>query len=334
MSTYSLCTFNSLPICLHTYESNNYILLKQDVGYYKDRENGAFMAARCVKRFYSLLDHLLNSTEQMYKAEKNIRRYFSYIINGVDELYKGINDPDIKISVKVRGFVVFKWLTQFPHRASQVQFVNGTTLVNASAYLVDLIALDFSGVFNRFAIYDQVILFTRHTMYLSDVRTSQTAGLSVPNQVCVPGFRVQLAHLSDYFRTTSIAAHELGHSLGAVHDGEGTAIACRADDGFIMAPSLAVFDTNKEYSHNPWLFSSCSIEAFTKTLFNKPALTIKPVFNQLELDEWNKFLAKLPGQKYSPSMQCQVIVGPASTHCGVCTKCTRMTCDVVYALEP
>ncbi|KAL3861725.1 hypothetical protein ACJMK2_007749, partial [Sinanodonta woodiana] len=110
------------------------------------------------------------------------------------------------------------------------------------------------------------------------------------------------------------------YSLGAVHDGDDTARGCKAEDGYIMAPVLHKFLPNKPYTSNPWIFSMCSVEAFKRTIVHKPDLKKKPVYTQPELDQWNKFMAKLPGQKYSPSKQCQLIIGPGSSSCEVCTK--------------
>ncbi|KAL3861393.1 hypothetical protein ACJMK2_007428 [Sinanodonta woodiana] len=108
-------------------------------------------------------------------------------------------------------------------------------------------------------------------------------------------------------------------SLGAVHDGEGEAISCQAEDGYIMTPGIPVFDSNKLYSKNPWLFSTCSVEAFKKTLANKDCVTRKPVYNEAEIDEWNKFMNKLPGQKYTYSEQCELTFGRGYAYCGVWT---------------
>ncbi|XP_075744729.1 venom metalloproteinase BumaMPs1 isoform X2 [Rhipicephalus microplus] len=50
--------------------------------------------------------------------------------------------------------------------------------------------------------------------------------------------------------------HELGHLLGAYHDGEGSSTKCHAADGYIMSP--------KSYGANHEKFSSCSLAAISK----------------------------------------------------------------------
>ncbi|KAL3861675.1 hypothetical protein ACJMK2_007699, partial [Sinanodonta woodiana] len=139
--------------------------------------------------------------------------------------------------------------------------------------------------------------------------------LSIGPHVCVPGYRVQIVRMGDYFWTMSSTAHELGHNLGAVHDGEGDATDCKAEDQFIMSPALPVSIEGKAYSRNPWLFSNCSVNAFKSTLRDKDCVTKTPNFAPHELDEFNKFVSRLPGEKYSASVQCHLINGPGSRYC-------------------
>ena len=68
------------------------------------------------------------------------------------------------------------------------------------------------------------------------------------------------------FNEIQNTAHELGHLLGAVHDGtsyEGiNAIACPATGNNIMTPSVGSF----YYPNAMYYFSKCSVEAFKNTL--------------------------------------------------------------------
>ncbi|KAK3586202.1 hypothetical protein CHS0354_003886 [Potamilus streckersoni] len=151
---------------------------------------------------------------------------------------------------------------------------------------------------------------------LSTSHSQLAFGYSMHGFVCDLGGRVQLVYSQDYVFTVSTTAHELGHSLGAEHDGEGEAAACKAEDKFIMSPSTSHFQLNKNYSRNPWIFSNCSVESFIKTLANKTCLFTKNVYSDEQMKEWKVFMEKLPGELYSPNEQCQIIYGPGSFYCG------------------
>ncbi|KAL3871393.1 hypothetical protein ACJMK2_039397 [Sinanodonta woodiana] len=132
--------------------------------------------------------------------------------------------------------------------------------------------------------------------------------------------------MGDFFSTVTNAAHELGHNLGAFHDGEGDAKACNPDDQFIMAPDDKEFIENELYSRNPWLFSNCSIESFKKTLQNKTCVTNKGVF--FNNGEWMRYVTKEPGEAYYVNEQCALINGPNSKSCGAASPktCLFMKC--------
>ncbi|KAL3861481.1 hypothetical protein ACJMK2_007514, partial [Sinanodonta woodiana] len=258
----------------------------------------------------------VESTKRDAKALKNTRRYLSHIMNGVNQLYRGIGDPEIEINVYIRAFLVFPWMANFPHFISKVQHVNGTKMIDANYYITDLGNWDLSPKEHlKLPDYDQVILITRYEMYRGNITNLRIGGLSIGPHVCVPGYRVQIVRMGDYFWTMSSTAHELGHNLGAAHDGEGDATDCKAEDQFIMSPALPVFVEGKAYSRNPWLFSNCSVNAFKRTLRNKDCVTKTPNFATHELDEFNKFVSRLPGEKYSASVQCHLINGPGSRYC-------------------
>ncbi|KAL3861674.1 hypothetical protein ACJMK2_007698, partial [Sinanodonta woodiana] len=111
----------------------------EDVAYYQDRENGAFVTARCVKRLNGQCD-----------------------ISIVNQLYRGIGDPEIEINVYIRAFLVFPWMANFPHFISKVQHVNDTKMIDANYYITDLGNWDLSPKEHlKLPDYDQVILVTR-----------------------------------------------------------------------------------------------------------------------------------------------------------------------------
>jgi len=40
------------------------------------------------------------------EAKVNLKKYFSHVFNGVDMLYRTIDDPELSFSVAIAGFVI------------------------------------------------------------------------------------------------------------------------------------------------------------------------------------------------------------------------------------
>lgn len=91
-----------------------------------------------------------------------------------------------------------------------------------------------------------------------------TAGIAYVGTVCSAERGVSLS-MSSYGTTISslIMAHELGHNLGANHDGEAGTACASVGGGFIMAPAVSGFAT----------FSSCSLGVMQQTLGSASCVT-------------------------------------------------------------
>ncbi|KAL3892098.1 hypothetical protein ACJMK2_004335 [Sinanodonta woodiana] len=139
--------------------------------------------------------------------------------------------------------------------------------------------------------------------------------------VCDLGLRTSIIQAGHYQRTVQAATHELGHTLGADHDGDGDAVACKSEDLFIMTKHTGHINKERPYIKNLWIFSSCSVESFKKTLKTKEC--VKHPSLRLNTDEWT--MKRQPGEVFTPQEQCVIIYGPGSKFYGVCTLCF-LTC--------
>ncbi|KAL3888135.1 hypothetical protein ACJMK2_000515, partial [Sinanodonta woodiana] len=239
--------------------------------------------------------------------------------------YQRIEDPRISINIFLREFVIFKRETDFPHKKSRVITRNGKSMIESGDYLNDLSAWDKKTGSVRLPPYDHAMLFTRHEMY-EEAANDSVGGYSPIGGICEMGNRISVIRQRDYFWTISTAAHELGHNLGAVHDGEGEAIACNSSDFFILSDQEIQFSPDKTYSRNPWLFSICSVESFKKTLKHRDcARNAGVVYDPTELMTYMK---TMPGQVYTNDRQCEFFRGRGSTYCQAAPEhiCSFMRC--------
>lgn len=79
----------------------------------------------------------------------------------------------------------------------------------------------------------------------------RTAGLAYINSVCHRSFGVSLSQQGpDPWTGALLAAHELGHNLGALHDGESNSPCASTPRTFLMAPSII----------GNGIFSQCSLD--------------------------------------------------------------------------
>ncbi|KAL3856577.1 hypothetical protein ACJMK2_011312 [Sinanodonta woodiana] len=254
-----------------------------------------------------------------------IREAYSHILNGVNLLYKGIEDKSIEIHVTLVKFFMFKTFLEFPHNVSLPKSKDGVQYVDARRYLDDIGGWD-KKVGQHKANYDHAMLFTRYDLYEDFIANNEHTGMSFQSNICDIGYRVSVIEVRDFFWSIDTAAHELGHNLGAVHDGEGVATACPSEDYFIMTSYEREFQEGETYSRNPWLFSNCSVVSFKDLLVQKSKLlTPSDVFDQ---NEWMAYVQQQPGERYTNDMQCEFTHGPKSRFCGAVNAdiCLFMKC--------
>ncbi|XP_066594955.1 A disintegrin and metalloproteinase with thrombospondin motifs adt-2 [Prorops nasuta] len=140
-------------------------------------------------------------------------------------------------------------------------------------------------------------------------KNPSTMGLAIVSGVCVTEYSCVIAELgttnvygkpypSAGFNSVYIAAHEIGHNLGMLHDSTGN--ACPRD-GYIMSPSRGVSGET--------IWSSCSKEVAMDLGRTKPCL-LDGTLLDYEVDDsldHTQFL-ELPGRKWHAKRQCEFLL--------------------------
>uniref|UniRef100_A0A2C9LSC4 Peptidase M12B domain-containing protein n=1 Tax=Biomphalaria glabrata TaxID=6526 RepID=A0A2C9LSC4_BIOGL len=138
------------------------------------------------------------------------------------------------------------------------------------------------------------------TMILDD---GELLGLAYMSQVCRnDGKSSSIVYDAGTYSSILTAAHELGHSLSAEHDGDGN--SCRFEDRYIMAATDS--DSTQGTELHPWIFSNCSVANFTN-LFQQLLQTSRGQMclnTKLSADDSYDVKSYL-GQRYPPDQQCQ-----------------------------
>ncbi|XP_067664367.1 metalloprotease mig-17-like [Haliotis asinina] len=228
--------------------------------------------------------------------------YYANIMEAVNRRYDSVTSAGFTVDIVVNAIII----AESPLQSPWTQNLNVSNRVDANAALDNLEAflLTTGGVIAGYP-YDHAFIITGYDLAIGD-RTS-TAGIA-SFTVC----NVRSGSISENTGSESTAviiAHEIGHALSALHDGDSN--ICNGSESFIMAPSLGV-PPRSQASH-PWLFSNCSSDYFTTFLASPSASCMRTVTGSpLNL---SPFLVEPFGQKYPADVQCEIFLGPGSKFC-------------------
>ncbi|XP_060604120.1 uncharacterized protein LOC132756985 isoform X2 [Ruditapes philippinarum] len=262
-----------------------------------------------------------------------LRERLAHIINGVSLRYEEIEDPAMNVYVTISQFLIYKSRNASNPLSPNVETPSrdGTIYADSDVYIDGLVQWVKTAPVNEHD--DHVMVITGYELYYdNNINNNGVAGVAYVGGAC-GSYRVSVQQDDDYFVVTSVAAHELGHNLGADHDGSGSSSDCKPREKFIMAPFITTFRTGEPYSVNPWRFSQCSIDAFKKFFGSvRCFLDHGDYYDKNEWDEHNK---RLPGERFTLDEQCKLIRGDNSRFCRQAgQESNEEICRVMKCLQP
>ncbi|KAG7204477.1 hypothetical protein KM043_004909 [Ampulex compressa] len=248
------------------------------------------------------------------------KRYLISFWNAVDLRYRLLTTP--KIRFNVAGIVIALDTDAIPYLARSHVDV---AMVDADRALRSM--GDYFYREDRFAqgFYDMVITMTQLdlcNMIYDNICDSSTLGYAYVAGACDrndtkrSSEAVGMVEDNGGFSGIIPTAHEIGHLLGARHDGHPQAAKdCPPFEGFIMTSGLLLQEKGFEWSN-------CSINSFHKFLNEKRArcLYTKPATGP----QVPRFL---PGKLMSLDAQCKKVYGTPACNKDA-TVCTRLNCQV------
>nr|XP_049701719.1 A disintegrin and metalloproteinase with thrombospondin motifs 16 isoform X3 [Helicoverpa armigera] len=232
-----------------------------------------------------------------------IKRYFVSFWNGVDLRYKLLKGPRIRISIA--GIIISRGRDATPYlERNRV----GRDAIDSAAALTDMGKYLFRE--RRLPVYDIAVAITKLDMcrrqFPNDACNRGTAGFAYVGGACVVNKRLEkvnsVAIIEDTggFSGIIVAAHEVGHLLGAVHDGSPPpsylggpgAEKCRWEDGYIMS--------DLRHTEKGFRWSPCSVQSFHHFLNGDTATCL---YNSPHEDD--SLPRVLPGRLLTLDAQCR-----------------------------
>ncbi|RWS17879.1 A disintegrin and metalloproteinase with thrombospondin motifs 1-like protein [Dinothrombium tinctorium] len=237
---------------------------------------------------------------------RDVKRYFISFWNGVDLRYKLLSNPSIRVSLA--GMIVAKDRDATPYLERNRLRTPNADAVDAAGALTDMGKYLYRE--DRLPTYDLAVVITKLDMCRKRFENGRcnrgTAGFAYVGGACVVNKRLEkvnsVAIIEDSggFSGIIVAAHEVGHLLGCVHDGSPPpsylggpgATRCPWEDGFIMS--------DLRHTERGFRWSSCSIEQFKHFLNGETATCLYNYPHE------NQLLPRvLPGTMLSLDEQCK-----------------------------
>ncbi|XP_044132344.1 A disintegrin and metalloproteinase with thrombospondin motifs 12 isoform X2 [Bufo gargarizans] len=165
--------------------------------------------------------------------------------------------------------------------------------------------------------HDVAVLLTRKDICAGRNSPCETLGLSHLSGMCQP-FRSCNINEDTGLPMAFTIAHEIGHSFGIQHDGQGNDCESTGGPPYIMSRQL-------QYDTSPLTWSPCSKEYITRFLDRGWGSCL----DDLPAKKDFKLPLIAPGVLYDVNHQCQLQYGPNATYCELVDNvCQTLWCSV------
>ncbi|XP_054466646.1 A disintegrin and metalloproteinase with thrombospondin motifs 12 [Anoplopoma fimbria] len=243
-----------------------------------------------------------------YHGSDNVEAYIFTIMNMVAGIFH-----DASIGNAIHVILVRLILLQGEEKGLKIVHHADTTLASFCAWQKNLNPQSDTHP----AHHDVAVLVTRKDICAGMNQPCETLGLSHLSGMCQPHRSCNINEDSG-LPVAFTVAHEMGHSFGIHHDGQGNDCELEGRHPFIMSRQLM-------YDSSPLTWSSCSKEYITRFLDRGWGFCLDDRPSKRDL---TTPLARL-GIRYTTHHQCQLQYGPNATFCHeVDNVCQILWCSV------
>lgn len=243
-----------------------------------------------------------------YHGSDNVESYIFTIMNMVAGIFH-----DASIGNAIHVILVRLILLQGEEKSLKIVHHADTTLASFCAWQKNINPQSDTHP----AHHDLAVLITRKDICAGMNQPCETLGLSHLSGMCQPHRSCNINEDSG-LPVAFTVAHEMGHSFGIHHDGQGNDCELDGRHPFIMSRQLM-------YDSSPLTWSHCSKEYITRFLDRGWGFCLDDRPSKKELATP---LANL-GAKYTTQHQCQLQYGPNATFCSqVDNVCQILWCSV------
>lgn len=243
-----------------------------------------------------------------YHGSENVESYIFTIMNMVAGIFH-----DASIGNAIHVILVRLILLQGEEKGLKIVHHADSTLASFCAWQKNLNPQSDTHP----AHHDVAVLITRKDICAGMNQPCETLGLSHLSGMCQPHRSCNINEDSG-LPVAFTVAHEMGHSFGIHHDGQGNDCELEGRHPFIMSRQLM-------YDSSPLTWSTCSKEYITRFLDRGWGFCLDDRPSKRDL---TTPLARL-GFRYTTHHQCQLQYGPNATFCHeVDNVCQILWCSV------
>ncbi|KAL3885710.1 hypothetical protein ACJMK2_025756 [Sinanodonta woodiana] len=280
---------------------------------------------------YSFFKHWLdktNGTDAVIKqreTESAIEQYVGSLLYTVNLAYTNLGRYGLHMRIEPVAVLITTTPTESPW-TEQVKVVSPSGAIVEPIRVLQLFKV-FSSIATTVIPHDHAVLLTKYEIQIHSGESR--VGYANIGTMCSDR-SISVIQDSMHIYTAFTIAHELGHSLGSEHDGDGN--ICSPQHGFMMAPGPS------DDRHNKWLFSSCTanyIHHYMNRLSWKDSNCLRKDDYLLTLPRVRIYSKQVYGLIYGADDQCQMKYGPESYVCRSAYNHTyERVCSSLFCFNP